>query len=969
MLHKILFFNDRVCSAIVLLSCLLNGVNLLSQTAYLVNCGQLAVEIVPRAYTGSNDGATCSYCCSGPINCERIEYEVFLRANDTHDSIDLPNSGNFSLAYSELYFSLKMTRGSNSVVSGINAAATESCLASYLSSIPNGSYETHVNEDEVTLHISAAAGDATPNIPFQSFLSNGHLFSIIVDAFPGDSLGISCNDFNYSSAEDGCSGSCSGVSKAIFPMPGVANSAFSLSLGSMNCDPEEYVDLPVTVSSMISGINISLFDFAVVVSTNAPDGFFAAPEFIDILSGTSPNVMIKYNEITGQYVVKLRYTTQTWSPLFGTDIQLGTIRIYRPPVLCQGYTIAATLVPGRIRLLSGANAGCRAIQTGASTSSTCTVSEMPTCSDDFDFVITTEDDPEDCSTLKVYATLSWDPMVYGSSLQFKQIRTILNFDMDNGIAITDAQLEGLSCPGSGNDPVLCHAGCLHYDGNTVELCINLGSPITVDNNARIVVTFDAPSGCIQGATVRKMTLLRPDSTVCQPNVDSITAFPYCSPMMENFIRGYIATEQGCWIQEVNVSIVAADDHDCIEDLLTGTMANTYCAPYTSGCLCDINTAGSYLVTPTKTDNPINGVTTYDLVLISKHVLGIAPLATPYKMIAADANKGGSVTNFDVVELRKLILGIYSFLPNNSSWRFVPNTFIFPNVNNPFQAAFPENIDIKALPDTLVDFIGIKIGDVNNTVVTECSLSPINECHAFERPAGVFTLREPRRNALKSGDFYTLPVGASGEIPMIALQSAFRFDPEKLELIGPSSGDVPGLSAENFNLSQAAEGILRISWFAQPDAWEEEALSPGQSLFNLTFRVKQDLPESTPLLRIDESLMPNMGWTQEGAAYTLQTGFSSQRSEPSQPEMPVWVRCHPNPSPGEVVFDILALPQPRRTQLTVFDAFGRRMWWRDLGKETGSMQVIVPEAAAWPKGVYHWELRFDKQRSVGTFIRQ
>ncbi|HMX41290.1 MAG TPA: hypothetical protein PKD78_13220, partial [Saprospiraceae bacterium] len=51
------------------------------------------------------------------------------------------------------------------------------------------------------------------------------------------------------------------------------------------------------------------------------------------------------------------------------------------------------------------------------------------------------------------------------------------------------------------------------------------------------------------------------------------------------------------------------------------------------------------VTPTHDVNPLNGVSTYDLVLISKHILGLEPLPTPYKMIAADANKSGSITTF------------------------------------------------------------------------------------------------------------------------------------------------------------------------------------------------------------------------------------------------------------------------------------------------------------------------------------
>jgi len=933
-----------------------------------VNCGQLSVEVDPVAYTGSNHGSNCSYCCgAGTISCQKMTYNVYLRAANISGGISLPTSGNFGLVYSEIYITLKLSRDTNAVASYIDTAQTENCLASYLSTIPDGSYEINAGEDEVTLHISADAGDATPTIPFLNFLSNGLLFGIVVDAFPGEGLGISCVEFSYVSAEECEDSTCTGVNNTPFPAPSNANNKVSISLGDIDCDQEEYIDLPILITSTITS-DISFLDFAVVVSNDAPDGFFAAPEFIDILGSTSPSVSVIFNESTSQYIAHISYSSPSWSVLLGTDKQLGVLRIYRPPNLCQGYTIVSSLIPGRVIVPGQSNSNCMSFSTGASMLALCEVEEMDIC-DEFQFDITTEDDLPDCSTLQVRATLSWDPGDFSGadSLNFNQIRVILEFPLENGVTITNAVLENFSCPGSGNDPVTCAAGCNVSGGNRVEVCINVVTPIWVRNNASILVTFDAPVGCVSDAIVRKVLLKRPYEDACQPSINEpqTGTFPYCSPEMEDFIQGKIATELGCWIQEVHVAIVATET-TCNSSVTTGRdgEGNPICEHYTSGCLCDINTAGTYTITPTKNDNPLNGVTTYDLVLISKHILGIEPLSTPYKMIAADVNQSGSITPFDIVETRKLILGVVDTFPFDVSWRFVLDTFTFPNVNNPFQTAFPEFVNISALPDTLVNFIGIKIGDVNNSAAVDC-----DSCNAFKPQAGSYALRAPRRNALKAGDYYTLPVRAGGEAPLVALQSAFRFDPNLLELISPSLGDAPGLSSYNFNLAQANEGIIRISWFAQPDALEEETLRPGQSLFNLTFRVKQDLPENTQILGIDENLMPCLGWAEDGTAYALQMAASNQRDETGQPDMPVWLRCRPNPSPGEVVFDIVALPQPRRAQLTVFDAFGQRVWWRDLGKETGPLQVNVPEAASWPKGVYHWELRFDKQKSSGTFIRQ
>ena len=54
---------------------------------------------------------------------------------------------------------------------------------------------------------------------------------------------------------------------------------------------------------------------------------------------------------------------------------------------------------------------------------------------------------------------------------------------------------------------------------------------------------------------------------------------------------------------------------------------------------------------------------FDLVLISKHILGNeAQFDSPYKYIAADINKSGSITAFDMVQLRQLILNITTEYP-------------------------------------------------------------------------------------------------------------------------------------------------------------------------------------------------------------------------------------------------------------------------------------------------------------------
>jgi hypothetical protein len=126
---------------------------------------------------------------------------------------------------------------------------------------------------------------------------------------------------------------------------------------------------------------------------------------------------------------------------------------------------------------------------------------------------------------------------------------------------------------------------------------------------------------------------------------------------------------------------------------------------------------NYIITPYYNQNWLNGVSAYDFVLISRHILGLQPINTPEKIIAADVNNSGSVTIFDIVQLRKVLLGTTDSVPGGKSWRFIPATFIFLDPANPFGLAFPESVEVTGLDSNLtgLNFVAIKLGDIDNSV--------------------------------------------------------------------------------------------------------------------------------------------------------------------------------------------------------------------------------------------------------------
>jgi hypothetical protein len=110
------------------------------------------------------------------------------------------------------------------------------------------------------------------------------------------------------------------------------------------------------------------------------------------------------------------------------------------------------------------------------------------------------------------------------------------------------------------------------------------------------------------------------------------------------------------------------------------------------------------------------LSTFDLIILQRHILGIEKLQSQYQIIAGDANGSKKLNVSDLVAIRKVILGITnSFAPGVPSWRFVDKDYQFEDINDPF--VFDENILIEDLTPTNgdIEFIGIKIGDINGSI--------------------------------------------------------------------------------------------------------------------------------------------------------------------------------------------------------------------------------------------------------------
>lgn len=112
----------------------------------------------------------------------------------------------------------------------------------------------------------------------------------------------------------------------------------------------------------------------------------------------------------------------------------------------------------------------------------------------------------------------------------------------------------------------------------------------------------------------------------------------------------------------------------------------------------------------------NGVTSHDLYLIARHILGLQPFTDPYSVVASDVDLSKTTSANDLAIIRNLILLSIDTFQVAPSWRFIDPYHPFRDTVLALVDSFPEEYRIRpGLADTILqlDFIGVKLGDVNH----------------------------------------------------------------------------------------------------------------------------------------------------------------------------------------------------------------------------------------------------------------
>jgi hypothetical protein len=349
--------------------------------------------------------------------------------------------------------------------------------------------------------------------------------------------------------------------------------------------------------------------------------------------------------------------------------------------------------------------------------------------------------------------------------------------------------------------------------------------------------------------------------------------------------------------------------------------------------------GTYTLSPAKNGDYGNGVSTLDLVMLQRHILGIQKLNSPYLMIAADVNNDKKISSSDLIELRKVILGVKPEFDNNPSWKFVDNQYSFADASNALNENYNASYDIAKLESNMdINFVAIKVGDLNKSAATN-----INNVNAEPRTAQTVKLYTTS-NSFNANEDVNITLSAEKAISTSGLQFTLRFDPTALEFKNATGGDIQ-LTDANFGLNKLNEGVITVSWNADKEVNLVE-------LMNLQFVAKKSGNTA-------EALQLNSEVTKAEAYNAANEIMNVVLSNKATDGFELYQNS-PNPFSGNTNISFV-LPVDSKVDFKVYDVTGKVLKQFNKEYNAGKHTITLEKSQLGQSGILYYQIE------AGEFI--
>lgn len=362
----------------------------------------------------------------------------------------------------------------------------------------------------------------------------------------------------------------------------------------------------------------------------------------------------------------------------------------------------------------------------------------------------------------------------------------------------------------------------------------------------------------------------------------------------------------------------------------------------------------YTLNAERNDNPLNGVSTKDIILIQRHLLGLKEFDSPYKYLAADVDDSEHVSVRDIFEIRRLILGLQDNFPNNKSWRFIDASHQFNNITNPFP--IDESLKYDDLDRDMInsDIIAIKIGDISGDVKSKLT-GNTNTRSALSMLPILFN-----DISFNPGDEIKVDLMVSDAFNEIeGLQFALNFDESSLMLKDAHSKS-PAVQNSHLGLTNVSQGSIRMSW----NAIERDNRLESPDLLSLHFLALKSGKLSEIIWINDNELIPEV-YLSDNELKGIELK-SIQLNDNLNYKRFVLLQNVPNPFDNSTTIPF-SLPEPTFITLRVFSVTGNEIIRIDGYFDKGVNQFTLHRDQLGSNGIYYYQLDSENHTSTKKMI--
>lgn len=355
---------------------------------------------------------------------------------------------------------------------------------------------------------------------------------------------------------------------------------------------------------------------------------------------------------------------------------------------------------------------------------------------------------------------------------------------------------------------------------------------------------------------------------------------------------------------------------------------------------DLQSKANFTIDAEKNLNPLNGVTTYDLLLLNQHILGKKTLDSPYKFIAADINQNNIVTMTDYLLLKNLLLLNIDSFPNGKSWCFIPQSFTFPYFF-PVIPSFPESISINNLDKDQVNqnFIGVKLGDLNFSNNAENFTDP------EEREAENIQLEIASPDHLQD-NLLLYPIIIHTNQPIIGMQFELKNLAQHESEISVQLPESTYFNKRDWHIFE--NGNIRFSWVGEG----QQTYIEGDTLMFVS--VKQ-VAKNNAKIELNEKIFISEAYDNEYITYNInlidKQGVSIENNIES-------VKIFPNPSKDHFTIEFFSKQQDSGN-IKLLDMAGKLVYEQSVEISRGLQFFNLNNTSELSNGIYICEFQSNK----------